>query len=108
MSKTNNCSGHGVCYLKFTDKGGKDHKGAPHWACGCNATTVAVGKGVKTTYWGGPACQKKDISIPFFLLAGFSVMIFTVVVGAIGMLYSMGQEPLPSVLGAGVAVSRPK
>lgn len=58
---------------------------------------------VKTVQWGGPACQKKDVSIPFWLLAGFTVLLVGVVTWAIGLLYSVGSEELPSVIGAGVS-----
>ena len=52
--------------------------------------------------WGGGACEKKDVSVPFLLFAGFGTAMFAVVAGAIGMLYSMGSQDLPSVLAAGV------
>ena len=61
---------------------------------------------VKTTQWGGPACQKKDVSVPFFLLAGFTIAILATVTWAVGLLFSVGQEKLPSVIGAGVAGPR--
>lgn len=56
--------------------------------------------------WGGPACQKKDISSPFFLIAGVSVLAILMVGSAVGMLFSMGQEELPSVISAGVGGSK--
>ena len=60
----------------------------------------------KTVQWGGLACQKKDVSVPFFLFASFGVAMAALVFGAIGMLFSMGSEELPSVIGAGVAGPR--
>ena len=57
----------------------------------------------KTTQWGGFACQKKDVSVPFILFATFGVFMAAVIAGGIGLLYNMGAEPLPSVIGAGVA-----
>ncbi|KAK1918310.1 hypothetical protein P3342_001228 [Pyrenophora teres f. teres] len=57
----------------------------------------------KVTYWGGPACQKKDISTQFWLFVGSGVILAFLVSSGIGMLYSMGAEELPSVIGAGVS-----
>ena len=61
---------------------------------------------MKTVHWGGPACQKKDVSMPFFLLAGLTIGLIAVVAWGIGLLISIGQEDLPSVIGAGVAGPR--
>src|SRR5437667_179983 len=72
------------------------------YACGCEATIIETNNGIKKTYWGGSACQKKDVSVPFFLLAGFTIIMVGVVSWAIGLLYSIGEEKLPSVIGAGV------
>ena len=58
---------------------------------------------IKTTYWGGPACQKKDVSVPFWLFVGSGVLLAFLISSGIGMLYSMGSEELPSVIGAGVS-----
>lgn len=102
ISHTNNCSGHGDVYPQHKKSDQKN----PCWACKCTSTRSTNGKSVKTTHWGGPACQKKDVSAPFFLLAGFSIAILTTVAWAIGLLFSVGQEDLPSVIGAGVAGPR--
>lgn len=59
--------------------------------------------GKKTTYFGGPACNKKDIVMPFWLIGGTSVFLIFVVSWGMGLLYSMGSEELPSVIGAGVS-----
>lgn len=61
---------------------------------------------VKTVQWGGPACQKKDVSVPFWLLAGFSVLLVSAISWGVGLLYSVGSEELPSVIGAGVAMGK--
>lgn len=66
----------------------------------------ADGKNIKSIQWGGAACEKKDISVPFFLFAGFGVAMMAVVVGSIGLLYGMGKEELPGVIGAGVTGPR--
>ena len=60
-------------------------------------------KGQRTTYWGGAACQKEDVSSQFWILAGFSVLLMGLVGWAIGMMFSIGNEKLPGVIGAGVA-----
>lgn len=44
--------------------------------------------------------------MPFFLFAGFGVFMSALVVGSVGMLYGMGSEELPSVIGAGVTGPR--
>jgi hypothetical protein len=103
VSNTANCSGHGTCIKKWSEKVSKDEAGPEGWACACQATVIQTGSRTKTTNWGGPACQKKDISVPFFLLAGFTVVAVSVIAYGIGLLFSIGQEDLPSVLGAGVA-----
>ncbi|EEA22267.1 hypothetical protein TMatcc_008294 [Talaromyces marneffei ATCC 18224] len=85
-SSTNACSGHGVCYLKSA--GVKDND---CYACKCDSE------------WGGPACQKVDISTQFFLIGTVSVLAILAVGGGIGLLFSVGQEELPSVISAGVS-----
>lgn len=102
---TNNCSGHGYCYLKFTS-GGEATTGNCY-ACRCQQTLVRKKDGTtQKVQWGGPACQKKDISSPFFLIAGVSVFAVIMISSAVGMLFSMGQQELPSVIGAGVGGSK--
>jgi hypothetical protein len=106
IEATSNCSGHGSCFLKFTSKDEDAETGTSCYACGCEATIVKTDSGIQKTYWGGSACQKKDISVPFFLLFGFTILLVGMVSWAIGMLYSIGEEKLPSVIGAGVAPSK--
>lgn len=102
ISNTANCTGHGSCFKKYAEQQSNDEFGAECWTCGCKATVIPSGGSNKTIYWGGPACQKKDISVPFFLFAGFTIAFVTAISYGIGMLYSIGQDDLPSVLGAGV------
>ncbi|KAJ5600152.1 hypothetical protein N7450_001219 [Penicillium hetheringtonii] len=103
---TNNCSGHGSCYLKY-NSGKKDDSASDCYACRCKSTTVKNSDGTtKKIQWGGVACQKEDISSPFFLIAGVTVFAIILVGSAIGMLFSMGSEELPSVIGAGVGTSK--
>ena len=100
--QTRNCTSHGSCSLKYTDSSQKPAK--PCYACQCSATKQTNGDGKeKTTHWGGPACQKKDVSVEFWLIALFSVGLVGLVSFAVGQVWSMGDEELPSVIGAGVS-----
>lgn len=103
ISSTNSCSGHGDCYKKTN---GSDTTSAC-FACQCKPqqeSSTREGRTYKwVTHWGGGACQKKDVSAPFWLLAGFTIAIVTVIGWSIGMLYSIGEEKLPGVIGAGVS-----
>lgn len=95
---TNSCMGHGSCV--------KAHGNLFH--CKCNSTIVRKNDDgtTKSVKWGGNACQKKDISTEFILFALFGIFFTTVVVGSIGLLYTMGSQDLPSVIGAGVVGPR--
>lgn len=107
-SVTNSCTGHGKCVLKYTTGSG-ENLNSTCYACRCGNTTRVNAEGtVKTTFWGGPACQKKDVSSPFFLIAGITIVLVATVAWGIGLLFSIGQEDLPSVIGAGVAGPRAK
>ena len=95
---TNSCSGHGSCSAK--------HAGC--YACQCLRTVVRTNDDgtTKTVQWGGTACEKKDISTEFWLFASFAIAMTALVAGTVALLYSMGSEELPSVIGAGVAGPR--
>ncbi len=109
VTATNNCSGHGSCYRKYGAPGGNDAAAKSCYACRCSSTQLRDSDTrVQTYYWGGAACEKQDVSVPFFLLAGFSIFIVAALAWGIGLLFSVGQEPLPSVIGAGVVAPRPK
>jgi anti-sigma-K factor RskA len=56
--------------------------------------------------WGGTACEKKDISTEFWLFASFGIAMTALVAGTVALLYNMGSDELPSVIGAGVAGPR--
>jgi hypothetical protein len=98
MNITNGCSDHGSCY--------KAHLNCYKCKCGTTVVREYANGGKKTVQWGGNACQKKDISVPFILFASFGILMTTLVAGGIGMLYGMGAKDLPSVLGAGVSGPR--
>ncbi|KXX76790.1 hypothetical protein MMYC01_205468 [Madurella mycetomatis] len=106
MSRTANCSGHGECANKY----GKGSS-TSCFSCVCKASVVQpadgqLAKGRKTIHWGGNMCQKEDISVPFWLIAGFTVTIVGAITFAIGLLFSVGEEKLPGVIGAGVSRSK--
>ena len=100
IKDTNNCSSHGKVYLRSSGV-------IDCYACRCSTTsnTDADGK-TKTVFWGGPACQKKDVSFQFWLLAGMTILLVSIAGWGVGLLVSIGQEDLPSVIGAGVAGPR--
>lgn len=106
--RTNNCSGHGRCYLKYTATKGSSTEGEC-WACKCQRTVERTNDdgSKKTTEWGGNACQKKDVSMPFWLLGGISVLLVVGISLGVSLLYSIGNDELPGVLGAGVVSARP-
>ena len=97
-NQTNSCSGHGKCVNARGDL----------YRCSCSATLVRDygGGSNKTVQWGGNACQKKDISSQFLLFAGFGIFFTAVIAGVIGMMFDMGSQELPSVIGAGVVGPR--
>lgn len=99
---TRNCTGHGSCSKKYRDPDSGSN-GLDCYSCSCEATVVENENGKKTTKWGGPACQKKDISIEFWLIALFTVGLMFLVSFAVGSVWEMGSEELPSVIGAGVS-----
>lgn len=100
-SSTNNCSGHGSCYKKF------DTRKAACFTCGCRTTNETFKHADKQYYtavnWGGSACHKRDVSSPFWLIAIFTVVLVGTVSWGIGLMYSIGEEKLPGVIGAGVS-----
>lgn len=112
MKDTNSCSGHGECVNKYgtgNETDGDESHGC--FVCACKATIVkspdgSESGGRKTVRWGGDMCQKEDISVQFWLIAGFTLTIVGAVSFAIGLLFSVGEEKLPGVIGAGVSRSK--
>ena len=107
ISSTKNCSGHGECYKKYGSADDTDASRACY-TCGCIAQNETFSmengkRGFIITNWGGAACQKSDVSGPFWLIATFSVVMVGLVSWAIGLLFSIGEEKLPGVIGAGVS-----
>ncbi|KAB8267383.1 hypothetical protein BDV30DRAFT_231664 [Aspergillus minisclerotigenes] len=102
---TDSCSGHGFCYKKSGSA--NDEAASDCYACKCKSTIVTKEDGaVQKFRWGGPACQKRDISSPFFLIAGISVLVVMAAGTAVGMLFHIGQNELPGVISAGVGPAK--
>ncbi|KAK7430176.1 hypothetical protein QQZ08_003361 [Neonectria magnoliae] len=99
---TGNCSGRGSCLNKYAKTDGSDGKEVC-FTCHCLSTSSGNGS---VTHWAGPACTKADISVQFWLFAGFTIVMIGVLSLAIGMLFSVGEEKLPGVIGAGVSRSK--
>ncbi|KAF3184988.1 hypothetical protein TWF788_004817 [Orbilia oligospora] len=97
-NRTNNCNGRGNCIKSTTQSN--------CWSCVCTPTVVKVGGANKTTYWGGNACQKKDVSVPFVLFATFTIGMLLAIGWTINKMIDMGAEELPGELSAGVALVR--
>ncbi|KAL4730713.1 hypothetical protein ACLX1H_002751 [Fusarium chlamydosporum] len=95
--RTGNCSGHGTCQSRY----GKGDDAC--FSCHCLSTKSEKGS---VTHWAGGACSKQDISVQFWLFAGFTISMVTILYLAIGMLFSVGEEKLPGVIGAGVSRSK--
>lgn len=93
METTSECSGHGVCENRYDEN--DEHA---CFACVCLAT---LDDG-SVTHWAGDRCQKVDVSGPFWLLTGITLALVVAVSMAVGMLFAVGEEKLPGVIGAGV------
>jgi len=105
QTTTRNCTGHGVCTKKYTDIAADSKSPFKDcYACQCSATVSEDSEGrTRTTGWGGPACQKKDVSSAFWLIALFVVAMMFLIGFAVGEVWGMGDQELPSVIGAGVS-----
>ncbi|KFA64387.1 hypothetical protein S40285_01059 [Stachybotrys chlorohalonatus IBT 40285] len=101
-TETRNCSGHGVCQNKYAKPDGSD-AAQVCFTCHCLSTKSDSGS---VTHWAGPSCTKKDVSVAFWLFVGFTVAMVGILSLAIGMLFSVGEEKLPGVIGAGVSRSK--
>ncbi|KAH7371456.1 hypothetical protein BKA64DRAFT_710100 [Cadophora sp. MPI-SDFR-AT-0126] len=98
-SSTNSCSGHGTCFKKYSTSK------ADCFTCGCSRESFMFGekKYFKESSWGGSACHKQDVSGPFWLIGLFTVVMVGTISWGIGLMYSIGEEKLPGVIGAGVS-----
>jgi len=93
---TSACSGRGQCMEA-------SKSGRTCFICACSATIDEKGR---KDNWAGEACERKDISGPFVLLAGTVVGLLVVVVGSVGLLYGVGEQKLPSTLTGGIPGSK--
>ena len=75
--------------------------------CACSSTQSTDGRGrTKTTKWAGNACDRKDVSSEFVLLAGTAIGLILFVLGSVALLVAAGEQKLPSVLTGGVVASK--
>lgn len=105
VTATSNCTGHGSCVDKYAENNIDGSGGDKQcFVCYCAATKADPSKNEDNhVHWGGAYCQKIDVSSPFWLLAGTSIILVGLVTGSIAMLYNVGEEKLPGVIGAGVS-----
>ncbi|KAL1877932.1 hypothetical protein Daus18300_002285 [Diaporthe australafricana] len=108
VTATSNCTGHGTCMDKFAVPGQETREGDKQcFVCSCLSTKKFPDKeNSKHVHWGGAYCQKIDVSSPFWLIATTTVVLVGLVSGCIAMLFSIGEEKLPGVIGAGVSRSK--
>ncbi|KAJ7049923.1 hypothetical protein C8F01DRAFT_1378051 [Mycena amicta] len=92
---TSSCSGRGECL-------GASKAGRTCFVCACGKTTTTTTTGGKTRTstdgWAGERCERKDVSGPFVLLAGTTIVLILVIAMSVGLLYGVGNIELPSVL----------
>ncbi|KAJ7075831.1 hypothetical protein C8R43DRAFT_1054067 [Mycena crocata] len=91
---TSSCSGRGEC-------SGATKSGRTCFVCSCGTTRTGSGNQVKTETWVGESCERKDISAPFVLLTGTTIVLLLVIAGSVSLLYTVGNIELPSVLMGG-------
>ncbi|KAJ3494721.1 hypothetical protein NLG97_g3893 [Lecanicillium saksenae] len=103
ITGTGNCSSHGACVNKYGAVPDNAKEGDVCFVCQCIPTHNDKNS---ATHWGGATCAKQDVSVPFWLFFGFTIVIVGVVWMAISLLFSVGEEKLPGVIGAGVSRSK--
>ncbi|KAJ2917734.1 hypothetical protein MD484_g2619, partial [Candolleomyces efflorescens] len=91
QNNTNSCSGRGKCVE--ASKGGRSC-----FVCACGVTTKGDGPTLETTKWAGESCERQDVSSSFVLLAGTVLVLLIIIFGSISLLYSVGDQALPSIL----------
>ncbi|EDR11558.1 uncharacterized protein LACBIDRAFT_313887 [Laccaria bicolor S238N-H82] len=90
-NSTTSCSGRGQCVEA-------SKAGRTCFICTCGVTKTGKGSKVKTERWAGQSCERKDVSGPFVLLTGTVIAMILLVVGSVTLLYSVGDQALPSIL----------
>ncbi|KAJ7760981.1 hypothetical protein B0H16DRAFT_1415034 [Mycena metata] len=91
---TSSCSGRGEC-------ASATKSGRTCFVCSCGKTQTGEGNKVKTSTWVGESCERKDISGPFVLLTGTTIVLLLVIGMSVTLLYTVGNVELPSVLMGG-------
>jgi len=91
QTSTNSCSGRGECLEA-------SKAGRTCFVCSCRSTQSGEGKDIKTEFWAGEKCERKDISGPFVLLSGTVILLILLIGGSISLLYTVGEQALPSTL----------
>ncbi|WYZ44641.1 hypothetical protein EsH8_VII_001077 [Colletotrichum jinshuiense] len=102
VTATGNCSGHGECLNKYTRSDGQ--ASGTCFACHCSLTKSPTSNA--TIQWGGRSCGKVDVSVPFWLFVGTGIALVGTLTFVIGLLFSIGEEKLPGVIGAGVSKTK--
>lgn len=103
LSSTSNCTGHGSCQNKYAKTDGSEGSEVCY-QCYCLSTVDE--KSGSLTHWAGATCSKQDVSVAFWLFAGFTIVMVSVLWMSIAMLFNVGEEKLPGVIGAGVSRSK--
>jgi len=98
---TNSCSGHGIC----ADRWGLEETKNSCFFCYCKKAH-ADANSTKVYNWGGAMCQKRDVSTPFWLFASVTITLVGTIAFSIGLLFNVGEQKLPGVIGAGVSRSK--
>jgi len=93
---TAGCSGKGECVSA-------SKAGMTCFVCACKVTISDKGR---KEAWAGEACERKDISGPFVLIAGTVIGLVLLIGGSVSLLYTVGGQELPSVLMAGMVGGR--
>lgn len=93
LVSTSSCSNHGVC-----------SKVGDCWSCNCAASFDETTR--STTYWQGSDCSKKDVSVEFNLFLWFSVFMIIATTLGVKLLFDVGNQELPGVLGAATALKK--
>ncbi|KAF7376598.1 hypothetical protein MSAN_00076400 [Mycena sanguinolenta] len=91
---TSSCSGRGECVSATK-------AGRTCFVCSCETTSTGTGNQVKTETWVGESCERKDVSGPFVLLAGTTIVLILIAFGSVSLLYTVGTIELPGVLMGG-------
>ncbi|KLO11719.1 hypothetical protein SCHPADRAFT_905750, partial [Schizopora paradoxa] len=92
-NSTSSCSSHGACQQASKPT----FEGRTCFVCACNATTDASGR---KQQWVGNACERRDVSAPFALLAGTTIGVIILAAGSIALLSGIGSQKLPPTLAA--------